>query len=59
MRGIIDTAFVATLDVLAANRDVLERCARELLKVETFDEATLKSLTHDLQRPGGTTPAAA
>ncbi len=59
VRGIIDTAFVATLDVLAANRDVLERCARELLKVETFDEATLKSLTHDLQRPGGTTPAAA
>jgi cell division protease FtsH len=59
VRAIIDEAFAASLDVLAANRDVLERCARELLKVETFDEATLKGLTRDLRRAGAPAPAAA
>ncbi len=51
VRRIIDEAFAATMDLLASNRAILERCARELLKVETFDEATLKRLTTDLQRP--------
>ena len=50
--------FEATSQLLAANRDLLERCARELLQVETFDEARLKELTRDLRRPGGTPLAA-
>jgi cell division protease FtsH len=51
VRRIIDVAFDDTLAVLAVNRGVLERCARELLQVETFDEARLKELTRDLRHP--------
>jgi cell division protease FtsH len=53
VRTLIDRAFAATLAVLAANRDLLERAARELLQVETFDEARLRELTRDLRRPDG------
>jgi cell division protease FtsH len=49
VRRIIDYAFDRTLTILAANRELLERCARELLQVETFDEARLKELTRDLR----------
>jgi cell division protease FtsH len=51
VRRIIDVAFDDTLAVLAVNRGVLERCARELLQVETFDEARLNELTRDLRHP--------
>jgi cell division protease FtsH len=59
VRRIIDRASEATLAILAANRDLLERCARELLRVETFDEARLKELTRDLRREGGQAAQAA
>ena len=58
VRRLVDRLFEATFQLLAANRDLLERCARELLQVETFDEAQLKELTRDLNRPGGTPLAA-
>jgi cell division protease FtsH len=53
VRNLVDHLFEATFQLLTANRDLLERCARELLQVETFDEARLKELTRDLRRPGG------
>ena len=47
----IDTAFAGTLALLTANRGLLERAARELLEVETFDEPRLKELTRELRLP--------
>ena len=38
-----------TTDVLERNRDVLERCARELLAHETLDEPALRALTSGLR----------
>ena len=46
------------MTILAANRDLLERCARELLEVETFDEPRLKELTRELRLPGTAARAA-
>ncbi len=51
VRRVVDTAFAATLRLLAENRALLERSARELLQVETFDEARLKELRRELRRP--------
>jgi cell division protease FtsH len=51
VRRVIDTAFAGTLALLAANRGLLERAARELLEVETFDEPRLKELTRELRLP--------
>ncbi|MEK0085457.1 ATP-dependent zinc metalloprotease FtsH [Benzoatithermus flavus] len=48
VRRIIDEAFEATLSILDRNRHVLERCAKELLQVETLEEARLRELTRDL-----------
>ena len=45
------TVSMATLALLAANRALLESAARELLEVETFDEARLRELTKGLKRP--------
>jgi cell division protease FtsH len=49
VRRIVERLFERTMGILRDNRDVLERCARELLRVETLDEPTLKSLTTELQ----------
>ena len=46
-------------EILAANRAVLERCARELLQKETLDEPALKSLTRDLHHYDAPAQAAA
>ncbi|MGE3738068.1 MAG: ATP-dependent zinc metalloprotease FtsH [Geminicoccaceae bacterium] len=54
VRTLIDRAFAAALALLTANRDLLEHAARELLQVETFDEARLRELTRGLRRPDGT-----
>ncbi len=59
VRRLIDEAFDATLALLAANRELLERSARELLQVETFDEPKLKELTAELRRPADAARAAA
>jgi cell division protease FtsH len=52
--SVIATVFERTLDVLRANREVLERTARELLAQETLDEDALKRLVVDLKRPDET-----
>jgi cell division protease FtsH len=49
VRRIIDGAFAGTLAILRRNHDILERCARELLQVETLEEARLKELTRELR----------
>jgi cell division protease FtsH len=45
VRGIVMDAFGRATAVLARHREVLERCARELLSKETLDEASLLPLT--------------
>jgi cell division protease FtsH len=49
VRGIVMGAFGRTTEVLSRNRDVLERCARELLARETLDENAIRELTRDLK----------
>jgi cell division protease FtsH len=49
VRGIVMSAFERTTEILSHNRDVLERCARELLARETLDEAAIRELTRDLK----------
>ena len=48
VRSIIDRLFDRTLEILRSNREILERCARELLEKETLDETELKALTRGL-----------
>ena len=48
VRTLIEVALKRTLGILERNRDVLERCAKELLKVETLDQQALKHLTEDV-----------
>jgi cell division protease FtsH len=49
VRRIIDDAFGETLAILRRNADILERCARELLQLETLEEQQLKDLTRGLR----------
>jgi len=49
VRTIVMDSFARALGVLQRNRDVLERCARELLAKETLDEAAIRALTQGLQ----------
>jgi cell division protease FtsH len=49
VRRIIDDAFGETLAILRRNGDILERCARELLQLETLEEQQLKDLTRGLR----------
>ena len=49
VRTIVMDAFARTSAILATHRTVLDRCAKELLSLETLDEAALKALTTDLQ----------
>jgi len=50
VRRIIDEQFDRAVEILASNREILERCARELLETETLDETALRRLTADLRR---------
>ena len=59
VRRIIDDASAGTLRILDRNQDVLERCARELLKAETLDEGRLRELSADLRREPAQEPVAA
>ena len=47
---VVVDAFDRTHALLQANRDVLERCAPELLARETLDENAIRALTGDLRR---------
>ncbi|MCX8004538.1 MAG: cell division protein FtsH, partial [Burkholderiaceae bacterium] len=51
VREIVMTAFEKALAILAANRDVLEASARELLARETLDEAALDRLMGNVKPP--------
>jgi cell division protease FtsH len=58
IREIVMGVFARALRILEINRDVLERCARELLTRETLDEQDIRRLTADLkpappEEPGG------
>jgi len=56
IRAIVMDAFGRAFQILQTNREVLERCARELLARETLDEQDIQRLTRDLQRPSPSTP---
>jgi len=51
VRKIIDDTFARTYAILETNREVLDRCAKVLLKKETLLEKELAELTKDLQKP--------
>jgi cell division protease FtsH len=53
VRGIVMQAFRRTSELLTAHRELLERCARELLAHETLDEAALRRLTTSLRAEAG------
>ena len=57
IRAIVMDAFEHAFRILQTNREVLERCARELLARETLDEQDIQRLTVDLARPSPSTPA--
>jgi cell division protease FtsH len=60
VRTIVERLFERTVQILRANRDVLERTARELLRKETLDENELRGLTRDLRgQPSAGAAAAA
>jgi cell division protease FtsH len=48
IRVIIMGVFERAFGILETNRPVLERCAQELLRKETLDEAAIRELTRDL-----------
>ncbi len=48
VRRIVEECFERALGILERNREILERCARRLLEVETLDEEELRRLTADL-----------
>ena len=51
IRAIVMDAFEHAFRILQTNREVVERCARELLARETLDEQDIQRLTVDLVRP--------
>jgi cell division protease FtsH len=50
IRAIVMGVFERATAILEANRDVLKRCAQELLHRETLDEQDIRRLTADLKR---------
>jgi cell division protease FtsH len=50
IRDIVMGVFHRASEILERNREVLERCARELLARETLDEGDIRQLTQGLQR---------
>ena len=51
VRTLVMSVFERATAILERNRAVLERCAQELLKRETLDEASIRELTRDLAVP--------
>jgi cell division protease FtsH len=49
VRGIVMKCFERATALLQQHRELLERCARELLARETLDEAALRALTGELR----------
>ncbi|MCS6948491.1 MAG: hypothetical protein NZM12_12835, partial [Steroidobacteraceae bacterium] len=48
IREIVMSAFERSYQILAGNRAILERCARELLARETLEEQDIRQLTEGL-----------
>jgi ATP-dependent Zn protease len=46
----VDFIFKNTMDILAKNRDVIEKFAKLILKKETLDEYELLELTKEMYR---------
>jgi cell division protease FtsH len=62
VKKIVHSVFDRATAILAANRDVLERCVAALLEKETLNEDELRTLTRDLRlpdAPAGVAPAPA
>ncbi|MDM7462369.1 MAG: ATP-dependent zinc metalloprotease FtsH [Tepidimonas taiwanensis] len=57
VRRIVMDAFARATEILQRHRDVLERCARELLQRETLDEAQLQALTAPVRAASAPEPA--
>jgi cell division protease FtsH len=51
VRTVLHEVFAQALEILAANRALLDVAATRLLEVETLDEGALRELARDLQRP--------
>ncbi len=51
VRGVVMGVFERAYRILQDNRDILERCAAELLAKETLDESAIRSLTVELKKP--------
>ncbi len=49
IRDIVMGAFERAYHILESNREVLERCARELLARETLEESDIRKLTQGLK----------
>jgi len=58
VRTIVHAVFDRATAILAANRDVLERCVAALLEKETLNEDELRALTRDLRLPDAPAEAA-
>lgn len=57
VRAIVQTVAQEAMDILADNRDILDRAAARLLEVETLDETELLEVTQGLRRPDLREPA--
>ena len=51
VRIVLHEVFAQALEILSANRAILDVAATRLLEVETLDEAALRELARNLQRP--------
>ncbi len=49
-KSIVDTIYTQTIDLLEKNREVVNYCAKELLKKETLDEHLLLEMTKNMHR---------
>jgi cell division protease FtsH len=58
VRQLIDSAFTRARDLLARNRDVLERAAARLLEKETLEEPQLRGLFEGIRRSAPAATAA-
>jgi cell division protease FtsH len=58
VRERVEALFKRTVNMLNDNRDVLDRCAQELLRHETLDETALSALTQGLKHLPATQPLA-
>ncbi len=50
IKSIVDTIYVQTRDLLEKNREVVDYCAKELLKKETLTEHQLLEMTKNMHR---------